>query len=786
MKAIHRTRNSGFSLLEVMIAVVVLATGLLALAALQGSLTRASAEAKVRGRVAALLSAHMDELRATQYASAQTLADDGCATDLGADDWVPASFCTEAGIGEITATQTVTLYSSAVGASSFSTTHTPAAGDPEFKRVVLTATWSDAGGTDHRLAMDSQLSDLALKDSLFPSPSTSGTPTGAPVVRQDSPETAGVIPIAMGNGDSSAASNPTPELVGKSNNQTLVGTRFNVLTYTPTGGSAVIQKRFENDVIKCTCQYGAGGDNLPEIYRTAQWPAVWTGTRYDVYSPDPVADAPGQSLESGPKSGVDQSALCTECCRDHHDTNATGVAKFDPERSDGSVSKYYPNGAGTLVQVTNSGNDKTYIDSCRIIRVDGFWRTASDMYSRQFGLLETETVSSKQAKTGLPTTDATTAYTSFVKNYLKQYDGTVGTAPAGAQAAYDGTTNINNPATVAISTPSNSDYRYLHARGLYVDYLEEKARNKLASVLASTSVDGQCPTGTPLEDCVLPFLPFTTINLTELAKWVASDTNVLTVNSQNQLGTDPTQPSGGRTLGVKVGDADNNSSMRRSSSGVAASSIITGGVDPTDASLLGTDSQPFHVGGVVNTGDHFDVRVSGGYENPFVFYTFPGDTGECLKPDPGIDHRCNTNSSLASLGGSIRVGNYNKETTVTQSLTATCSDGSGGQITGSFSFDVPTYQNYSVTAAAIGGTPATSITSPAINEGKTDANDPKQFYEYVDIAFASIPANSRIDVTVGSPTSSSATIQSCTVTRQNKNKPWVLGTVIWIKPWTTL
>jgi prepilin-type N-terminal cleavage/methylation domain-containing protein len=370
MKAINRTRESGFSLLEVMIAVVVLATGLLALAALQGSLTRASAEAKVRGRVAALLSAHMDELRATQYTSAATLADDGCATDLGADDWVPASFCQEAGIGAITATQTVTLYSSAVGDSSFSTTHTPAEGEPEFKRVVLTATWADAGGTDHRLAMDTQLSDLALKDSLLPNPPITGTPTGAPVVRQDSPETAGVIPIAMGNGDSSAASNPTPELVGKNNNQTLVGTRFNVLTYTPTGSSAVIQKRFENDVIKCSCQYGAGGTNLPEIYRTAQWPAVWTGTRYDVYEPDPVADAPGQAYASGPQSGVEQSPLCQECCRDHHDGTASDVARFDPEAT-GAYQRYNPNGSGQLVAVGNTTNAK-YVDSCRIIRVDGF------------------------------------------------------------------------------------------------------------------------------------------------------------------------------------------------------------------------------------------------------------------------------------------------------------------------------------------------------------------------------------------------------------------------------
>lgn len=780
MKAINRTRESGFSLLEVMIAVVVLATGLLALAALQGSLTRSSAEAKVRGRVAALLSAHMDELRATQYASAATLADDGCATDLGAVDWVPASFCQEAGIGAITATQTVTLYSSEVGASAFSV-RTPAAGEPEFKRVVLTATWADAGGTDHRLAMDTQLSDLALKDSLFPTPPISGTLTGAPTVREDSPETAGVIPIAMGNGDSSAASNPTPELVGKNNNQTLVGTKFNVLTYTPSGGSAVIQKRFENDVIKCSCQYGAGGDNLPEIYRTSQWPAVWTGSRYDVYEPDPVADAPGEAYASGPQSGVEQSPLCQECCRDHHDNSTSGVAKFDPEAT-GAYQRYNPNGSGQLVAVGNTTNS-TYVDSCRIIRVDGFWRTASDMYSRQFGLLETGTGSDPRATTGLPTANATTAYTAFVKNYLKLYDGSVATAPTGAQAAYDATTNINDPSTVTITTPSTSDFRYLHARGLYVDYLEEKARDKLASVLASDSADGLCPMGTALEDCVLPYLPFTTINLTEIAGWAATDDDYLSVNESGSLfNGDASEPLGGATRGIAEGSADITSTMRKSNSGVAVSSIISGAVDLLGDDATADDSQNFTVGtgGSSGTGDDFYVSKSGGGLSFAVDYTIGGDSGPCT--GSVTQKRCVTNSTLP-VAGSVTLSQYNGEENISTLISTipgfSCTYKGAPVSVEDTNVDMPYYHDYQVSSVSDGG-----VAGASSNDGTTS--------ETTVINFASVPNNDSsnpVVVTLSDETGSpiAATFGSCEASQVNDkgNKTYWVQTVTWSKPWET-
>lgn len=775
---IHRARRriAGFSLLEVLVAVVVLATGLLAVAALQGRLTQSSADAKVRGRIAALLAAHMDELRQAGYGAI-------VATAYASDAGNPAHACDPATLAgrvhcarEQSALATLGL-SQAVqtfaGAVDFAEGVPAGPLVAQFKRVTLTATWSDSAGNARQLGVASDVSALGLTNLVIPPPDDLETGGATPVVRTIDPATAGVIPIAMSATSTSATSNPVPELVGQGKNQEIVGTKFNVLNYTPPdGGAVIIQKRFENELVKCRCQYGAGGDNLRDIYRTAQWPAIWTGQRYEVHAPASDAAAPGQARSAGPQAGVKQSALCQECCRDHHDTGAAGEVRFDPERTDGQ-SKYDVDAAGNLVAVTDPAGGR-YVNACRVIRVDGFWRTASDLYARQFGLLETEPENGVAARSGLPTSGAVSLYTGFVKDFLGQYKGSSGDPPSDAQADFVANTGFDVPAMVTIEQPSNIDYRYLHGRGLYVDHLEEKARKWLVDALADTEPGGLCH-GISAQECVLPYLPFTTANLTEIADWkeVASvegdpPPGVLSINAGNLLATDPAEPSGGRTIGQAVGTAGNRGSMRRSNSGVAVSSVLkkVSGVDPADAGDLWSDTQPFEVTGTSN-GLAFDVRVAGGGANPFVFFTLATDVDrECFKP-LGADHHCVTVSgTVLPQAGTVRVANYWMETSTGQQVTATC-NGTVATAT----IDVPTFHDFEAVSAAIGAASG-AIDAPA-NDGT--------MFESTTLQFPAIDENDLVAVALaeeaGSPTY--ATVASCSTNAAGTE----INDVVWDKAW---
>lgn len=809
-------RQQGFSLIEVMIAVVVLSTGLLALAALQANLTRSAADSKARSRVAALVSSRMDQMRAQGYASAASVGALAC---VGTNEVCAAQ--TDAAISGLTITQTVTENVLA-GAT-----------DARYKVVRVAAAWTDASGNARTLTMDSVLSPTALdaSDTLVDK-ELSGDSGKAPIVRTANPAVPGMIPIAVSATDSTAATNPRPELLSQGNNSSVIGTKFDVLTYTnESSNTARIQRRVETTVIGCTCQYGAGGNSLPLIYRQAQWPAVWTGARYELYKPDNASTQPPgtalAALAAGPASGVSQSALCTECCRDHHDTASPGVAKFDPER--GAVTgetlahtHYNRDNQGNLVIVPAAANG-TYREACRMIRVDGLWRTAADLYTRYAGLLATTSAagSPDPATSGIPTTAAADAYggnrgagiNGFVKDFLsanltglRSSNWTVDLAAA--STLYDNA-GLNAPAELAIRRPTNqaTDERYHHLRGLYVDYLNQAARDRIATALLPSN----CPSGNNIE-CALPYIPFTTINLTELSFWKAQalqgsafqdNASVLRVETASALTFNAAQPYRGRTNALtNANNTDTAYAIARvtpSNSGVA---VLPRGVDPLDdsiwtlddpatvpANLRATDRQQFRVTATGNTGgsSRFWVGLTG----------LPQTSDEDTSNDPQVNWAAS--AAQGFCGGSLDVaaGDYNPNDyaclnvpalnvpgavtalryyilgSESVSVTATCKSGND-DVTVTEVIPRQYYRNFNVTAASVGGVPATSISVATGTEGT--------IREATQINFALIPPDGVVSLTFTEGASIPARIGSCTA-QKNGNNPYTFRKIDWIYPW---
>ncbi|MBB5015190.1 type IV pilus modification PilV family protein [Rehaibacterium terrae] len=509
------SRERGLTLIEAMIAVVILATGLLALAALQSAIIRNSADAKVRSVMMAYAQGELDRLR---LAGAATLANSTKNSATIADPNDPLRLAVAAA-GLASAQQTVTVtqfvYNQATGVFEQSGA---APGDrPYFKRVDMQLAWTDATGGARNLQLSTAMSVLALGSSpVLVDRQPSEDSSQQPVIRRPSPVTEGMIPIALGDGQETAATNPRPQLVGRDRDTLVADTRFEVLTYDPNDNLgdarfARINKRIETALVGCTCQTGLGGfptggnsPNVNVILRERAFrPTYWDGTSYT--SPKPAG-----TPVSSPSLSVQQSELCNECCRDHRDQVGVDGAKFNPW----SATHDHYDAEGNRVA---SG---TYVEACRLIRVDGLWRVAPDPRLDDLSLVATRTYP-ETTGSGVPPADNNRATAPQLSEYGK--NAYLNFAYQAVKALFFDRSTFDRESAQADSGLNQPDYipikagdrRWLHARGLLRDYLEPPALARLDKAKEScTAADD-----TGRAQCVLPFSPMATVNVTELAVW---------------------------------------------------------------------------------------------------------------------------------------------------------------------------------------------------------------------------------------------------------------------------
>jgi Tfp pilus assembly protein PilV len=584
MTAMKKTysRVAGFSLLEVMIAVVVLAFGLVSLAALQGRLFQSGAESKARAAATNIGQQVLEDARS--FAFVTPPATGGVAYSGPTYDSLATTTAQAVSVGGVdyTVTKTVTRYC-ANGAGQFTQTcpGTASAGTPEFKLVNVTVGWTGSDGATKSVQLTDSIAAVAPADAIHLGEEATNSNRSGPQVyivppNQSNPA---VVPIATGNDQSSASSNPTPDKFAKSG---AAITRFSVMNFTGDANSSEVLLNRKTDVSVATCTCASTGTS------TATNPAyqmtVWNGAQQAYVDPQPLPAGAAIGLPQTANADPTPDPTCTVCCRDHHENAQRQKPTYvrpDPWRlltsAEANGKEHYQTNGTT--QQTGTG---AYIDSCQIIRVNGLLRVAVD--AQQSDLLVAPLNS---AGTGYENTSFASQYGTRVQTLLGKGVASLDSGyPApdkrfqtfrlgGTTGSYD-ETGLNNPRTPGSSLVlSQNQTRQLVAFGLYVDYLSPETQ-ALYLKLKNLGCDANpqpsgCNGITPMQA-----LPFYAVNVASLGTW--SVTGNFTVSNLGLVKSTSAAP-----------DADVNLSMRNSNSGLAVATVgSNGAVDPDDASPANT------------------------------------------------------------------------------------------------------------------------------------------------------------------------------------------------------
>lgn len=485
----------GFGLIEVMVALIILAVGILGISKLQGTLIRNSSDANQRAIALSIAQQKIDDLKSFAKLTV------GTPTDAVPDTWVPGiapSLLSFAHIsnnkgGTIGKADATTPFAVTVGGNTYllswdvanyyytgtpllPITPVPVGNDIDFKQVSVNVAWTAENGTSQNIVLNTVMDSYAPSLTALANNSSSGgippqagyTPALAPDVID--------ISVDTGNGTKRQTSKPLPDAVktGQDSN-TLV--TFEVISYFQDGSDFFQKRQEEYQTVDCTCKLSASaGFGFPPGH------VVWDEANNDRYDAVGYKISKATAIQTDNADAVDD--LCTICCRDHHDDTAS-LVKYVAGTATGDHAHYKTDGS----LATGTEN---YDESCRFKRIDGVMRLFQD-----WNLLQMTVMNRDDLADGQP---LQTQYTAYVEQLVKD--------------KVEGTTSAVKPPLRTPIVTKKGTKQQLESRGVYIDnvYTSTGSLSSAYTTYVSDSANLNR----------LERIPFTEVNLTLLSAWNSS------------------------------------------------------------------------------------------------------------------------------------------------------------------------------------------------------------------------------------------------------------------------
>ena len=478
-------KSRGFTLIEVLVALIVIGVGLMGVVQFQGKVLKSASDS---------------ELRSIAYSIAESQLEQ--ARDFSSKDdffnLTSASFpSVSVAIGSASIDFTV---SGAVTAFNGSTPVSETSINADKKLVDIVISREGEGVVLAKLSTVIALIDpgeLGLNNN---EDGLSGTSAD---VQHNPGEAPDVIKIELGNDLIKETSKPLPEISQKGASTEV---QFESVTYDSSNNTEI-----KEDFVtaNCTCTLGSTGSGLKaaQTYLDSD-----TNSLKVSYSNEFVSKATGSVV------GSDQSYLCDRCCRDHHD-DASVEPKYRwywPSSAFNASGdhEHFPRDSAVAADV---GDD--YLENCRFKRVDGVYRLMQDWRMIDLTVMPSAYLSTS---TGLE------SYTSYVASV----------AEAAVNFAYAQSEDLKVPssAILSITKPTGRDLTSAALGSITVGQkVQVLSRALMLDPLTSTAVQTiwnlkEVPTDTATWMALLPLYE---VNTTLLSEW-SEDSSESVISVYNQ------------------------------------------------------------------------------------------------------------------------------------------------------------------------------------------------------------------------------------------------------------